>query len=329
MSERIKQIWRLISRPKVVVPILLAAALLGVAVTLSNLSRVFTRIAHIPVLSLGLTLLLAATYLICKGLQFRGFLKDLNLSIPWRSMLFAYLIGEVTVTLPLGIYAQNYLLQRLNGSRVSRTAAATTLMLMFEAGIFFLILALLGTHGWPWLRLIALGCLLGLMAFIAIVTRWKRLHHGAVRLMSYVKLPAKPVMEFLQSLGLLADSRIFWRRGYLTVLYVIALITAFHTIAHGVGVSRLGMLPAASIYAFSLSIALIFGGITSQVGVVEISGMEAARMYGFSYSEGLAMLFGFRLVWTACIWLICMPIVFWLRGELTESSGDGRQESSD
>lgn len=329
MRKPIRQFWRVLTRPKVVVPFLLAMAFLVAAVSLSDIPAVFASIGKIPVVYLFGTLLLAAIYLICKGLQFRGFLKDLGIFVPWRSMLISYVVGEVTLTLPFGIYAQNYLLKKLQGSQISRTAAATTLMLIFEAGAFFLVLALFGVQDWPWLRWVAWVFLLGLIAFIGILTRWKRLQDDLSHLSQYLKLPSGAVKDFLNSLSALADSRIFIRRGYLTALYAIVLIVAFHTIAHGVGVSSLGILQAASIYAFSLSIALIFGGITSQVGVVEVAGMGAARMFGYSFSQGLSMLLGFRLVWTACIWLICLPVIFWLRGELAESAGDYRQESLD
>lgn len=326
MKGWIKHIWKTLAQPKATVPVLLAAALLAVAVSLSNIPLVFQRIGKTPLPYLLWTLAFAAAYLISKGLQLQGFLKDLDVVVPWRSVLLAYTVGELTLTLPLGIYAQNYLLQRMQGSRLSRTVAATTLMLVFEAGMFFLLLALLGVAGWPWLRPVALFCLAGLIAFVGLLTRWKRLQRRTVRVVSALRLPGTAVQEFLDSLGVLANRRILLRRGYLTALYVVMLIGAFHTVAHGVGVPKLDFLQAATIYAFSLSIALIFGGITSQVGVVEIAGMGVARLYGYSFTEGLAMLLGFRLIWTACIWLLCLPIVFWLRDRLTASGGHRRQK---
>lgn len=328
-SKILRRLWKILSQPKVAVPTLLAGALLASAVSMSDIPLVLQRIGKIPIPFLLWTLLLAIAYLAGKGLQFRGFLKDLNIKVPWRSLLLAYVVGELTLTLPLGIYAQNYLLRRLQGSRIARTAAASTLMLILEAGVFFLILAILGVPGWSWLRTLAIICVVGLIFFIGVMTRWRRLQRGTAGLLTRLHLPGKAVLEFLRSLGSLADGRILLRRGYLTALYIAALVAAFHTISHGVGVHQLGGYQAAAIYAFSLSIALIFGGITSQVGVVEIAGMGAARMYGYGFTEGLAMLLGFRLIWTACIWLICIPVVFWLKGDLKESARDHREESAD
>ena len=323
------RLWRVLRQPKVTVPILLAGGLLAAAVSLSNLSDVLQRIGRIPAVSLLYTVVLAAAYLALKGLQFRGFLRELNIFAGWRSLLIAYAVGELALTLPLGIYSQNYVLQRIQGGDMYRTAAATTLMLAFEAGLLFLLLAVLGVPGWPWLRPLALASLLGLVVFVLVMARWKKLREWADRLSGRLGLSVPAPVKFLRGLGALTDSRVLVRRGYLTVLYVAVLIVAFRNVAHGVGVPELGVAQAAVIYAFSLSVALVFGGITSQVGVMEIAGMGAAQASGYSYSEGLAMLLGFRLVWMACIWLLGLPVVFWLRTELQESDRDHIEETSD
>jgi hypothetical protein len=187
----------------------------------------------------------------------------------------------------------------------------------------------IGIRGWPWLRPLALVSLVGLVAFVMVVARWGRLRLWADRVTRRLGLTVPAPVKFLHGLGTLTDSGVLTRRGYLTVLYVAALIGAFQAIAHGVGVAGLDISQAAVIYAFSLSVALVCGGVTSQVGVLEIAGMGAAQASGYSYSEGLAMLLGFRLVWTACIWLLGLPVVLWLRNELAGSGRDGGQEAPD
>ena len=321
--------WRVMREPRIVVPVLLAGGLLAAAVSLSNVSEVLQRMGRIPLLSVLWTLVLAAFYLAIKGLQFRGFLAELEIFAGWRSLLIAYAVGELTLTLPLGIYAQNYVLQRVQGGDMYRTAAATTLMLAFEAGLLFLLLAVVGVRGWPWLRPLALVSLLGLVAFVLVVARWGRLRQWADQVTRRLGLSVPAPVKFLHGLSTLTDSGVLRRRGYLTVLYATALIGAFYTVAHGVGVGRLDISQAAAIYAFSLSVALVCGGVTSQVGVLEIAGMGAAQASGYSYSEGLAMLLGFRLVWTACIWLLGLPVVFWLRKELDGSGRDGGEKAAD
>lgn len=324
-----KQRAEWLRQPKVVVPVLLAGGLLAAAISLSDMPRVFQDITRIPALSLLSILALAALYLTLKGLQFHFLLTDLNISVGWRSMLVAYAVGELVLTLPLGIYAQNYLLRRLQSVDVYRSAAVTTLMLVFEAGILFGVLAFLGLQGWPWVRPLALVCLVGLIVVVVGIARWRGLRRHAAGIARRLKLPGRAPVSFLSGLDSLAQRRIALRRGYLTLLYLCALIVAFRIVGHGVGVTRLGVFQAASIYAFSLSTALVFGGVTSQIGVLELAGMGAAQACGYGYTQGLAMLLGFRLVWTASIWLLGLPVVYLLRGELSDSSIDGGKEPTD
>lgn len=327
MTDKSGRIARLLRRPKIVVPVLLAGGLLAAAFSLSDIPEVLRRIGWIPVSSLLWTLLLAAIYLVVKGVQFRAFLRELTIFARWRSVLIAYAVGELSLTLPLGIYAQNYVLRRVHGGDLYRSAAATTLMLALETALLLLVLAAVGLESWPWLRPLALALLMGLVAFGVGMTHSPLPGRWAVLLTRKLNLSVPAPVRFVRSLIALSDYRVIARHGYLSVLYVGALIAAFYTVAQGAGIHRLDILQAGTIYAFSLSVALIFGGVTSQVGVLEIAGMGAAQASGYTYSEGLAMLLGFRLVWTACIWVLGLPVVFLLRRELDESGTDRRQET--
>lgn len=47
----------------------------------------------------------------------------------------------------------------------------------------------------------------------------------------------------------------------------------------------------------------------SQIGTVEVLGMSAAQAWGMSLTDGLALMLGFRIVWTGAVWLINLPLV--------------------
>lgn len=322
MTSRGARRWQVLAQPKVVLPLLLTGALLAAALGLSDIPQAFGRIRNISPLSLLAALLLAAAYLALKGLQFYGFLRELQIPIKWRHLLLAYAVGELTLTLPLGVYAQNYVLQRLQGTGFYRSAAVTTIMLIIESAVFFLSLALIRVRGWPWLQPLALACLLASMLFFAVLAHSDRVWEFVARQMDRFQILGQAPVEFLRGLRSLAFARVIARRGYLTVLYTGALVWAFLVVSHGVGVKSLNLQQAITIYSFSLSIALICGGVLSQVGIVEMAGMGVAQAWGYSFTEGLAMLLGFRLVWTACIWLLSLPVIFSLRGEFSHSSVD-------
>ncbi len=295
------------------------AAFLAAALALSNIGLVFDRIGAIPLRLLALTTLFAALYLVFKGLQFYFFLRDIGLQPGWRDLTLAYAVGELTLALPMGIYAQNYVLLRLEGSQPSRSAAATTVMLLLEIAILFLTLAAVGVKGWPWVQPLAIASFFGLAGFVALVTRWNQLRRIIAKTLQHLKLSPRPYLHFVSSLDLLTGGHSLLRHGWLSVLYLAALFAAFDAVAHGVG-APLTMHQSVSIYAFSLSAALLFGSLTTQVGLTEVAGMGAAHALGFDYTQGLAMLLGFRLVWTACIWLICLPVVIALKSQLDQRS---------
>ena len=314
------RIWKFLSRPKIAIPLLLMAGFLAAALALSNIGLVFDRIGAIPLRLLALTVFLAALYLVFKGLQFYFFLRDLGLRPSWPDLVLAYAVGELTLALPMGIYAQNYVLLRLQGSNPSRSAAATTVMLLLEIAALFLVLAVVGVPGWPWVQPLAIASFLGLGGFVALVTRWEELRRFIARRLLGFGLSPRPYLHFVRSLDLLTSGYSMLRHGWLSALYLTALFAAFDVVAHGVGVP-LGLRDSVSIYAFSLTAALLLGSLTTQVGLTEVAGMGAAHALGFDYTEGLAMLPGFRLVWTACIWLLCLPLVIALKGQLDHDRG--------
>jgi hypothetical protein len=84
---------------------------------------------------------------------------------------------------------------------------------------------------------------------------------------------------------------------------------------------------------FSLAVILIGVGLISQIGTLDLLGMAIARAWGIGYTDGLAMMLGFRIVWTGSIWLLCLPLVgaTWreMPTENRRGSRDGGKESSD
>src|SRR5699024_4162441 len=102
--------WRSLLHPRVVLPVLLAAALFMVAVSLGDLGDVVNRVKAVPVTIMVMVLGCAALYLILKGLQLHLLLNDLAAYPGWRRFLLAFAVGELALTFPLGIFAQNWVL---------------------------------------------------------------------------------------------------------------------------------------------------------------------------------------------------------------------------
>lgn len=326
---------RAILKPQVVLPVLLAAALLVFAFKLGDLGKVTGRLRTLPLHVLGISIGCAAIYLGCKAVQLHLMLKRIGVAIPARPFWLAFAVGEMTLTLPLGLFSQNWILSASRRVHVGRSSAATVMMLLVEIAVVFLFLAVLGVPGWASVRWAAVGLLVLFIAFVTAAVMFegkaRELANGVQR--KWLKKAAKGGVELLDGLrklctpGTIAISLVF------AAIYLGALTVAFWQVGRGMHVQHLTWLDAATIYMFSLAVILIGAGLISQIGTVDILGMVVARAWGIGYTDGLAMMLGFRIVWTGSIWLLCLPMVASTWREIpshgSRGSSDGRKKVSD
>lgn len=337
----LKKLWsklRHVLKPQVVLPVLLAAALLVFAFNLGDLGKVVARLRDLPLRVLGISVGAAAVYLGCKSVQLRLMLRRIGVRIPSRSFWLAFAVGELTVTLPLGLFSQNWVLSASRRVHVGRSSAATVMMLLVEIATVFLFLAIIAIPGWSEVRWIAIGLL---AVFVAIVACALLFEDKARKLperfhREWLKDIAKGAIELLDGLRKLCTPSTIAVSLVLAAIYLGALGTAFWQVGRGMHVQHLSFLDATTIYMFSLAVILIGAGLISQIGTVDLLGMVIARAWGIGYTDGLAMMLGFRIVWTGSMWLLCLPIVGATWREMpTEkhkregTSGDGREEPSD
>lgn len=315
-------------KPKVLLPLVLAGALLFVALSLGDAGKVMGRVGRMPWSVWVLVPGLAAVYLLCKAAQLQLLLHNLKARGSWRRFGLAYAVGELSLTLPMGVFAQNVVLARDENIDFGRSAAATVLMLLLEMALVLLWLAVTGIPGWAPLQPLAAVALAGMVLLLIAGVYFRSVLErlaGRVRLRP-LRWTLKQIVELLAGLRQLSSLRMLGLNLLLMPIYLGALGAAFLLVGHGVGLHRLGFVEAATIYAFSLAAILMTGGLSGQVGTVEVVGMSAAKAYGVEYTDGLALMLGFRLVWTGAIWLLCGPLAFALRGALRP---DGPDESDD
>lgn len=302
------------AQPAFILPMLLAAALLIFAFKLGNLGEVVVRVKLIPLSALLYAFGFTIMYLVLKALQLHLLLANLAVRPGFRPFALAFSVGELTLTLPFGLFAQNWILSASARIRIGRSAAATVVMLLTEILVVLLLLAVIGVRGWPQLRL---AVILALIVFAAVLSAFvlftHRLHHHVHRI-------GHPLLRrlLLEGVELLAGLKSLSRPGLLALNlliaagYLFALLTAFFCVARGMGLHTLGFVTAASIYGFALASVLLGAGLFTQIGTVEVLGMLAAHEWGIGYTDGLAMMLGFRLVWTGSMWLINLPVVLLL-----------------
>lgn len=302
---------RALLRPQVLLPVLLAVALLVFAFSLGDVDAVMHRVSALPPRVPGLALAAAAVYLACKALQLKLMLTQIDVHIPARPFWLAFAVGELTVTLPLGLFSQNWVLSAARRIHIGRSSAATVMILLAEIAVTFLFLAVVGIPGWPDVHWIAIAILVLFALLLAgAVVFGERAHPHLAKLpRAWMRRGATTGLEMLRGVRKLSTPVMLAIGIVLAAVYLGALTYAFWIVGRGMDTHQLGYLTAATIYMFSLAIILIGAGLASQIGTVELLGMLAARAWGIDYTDGLALMLGFRIVWTAAIWLLCLPIV--------------------
>lgn len=332
---KLHPVLRTVARPTVILPVLLAAALLTFAFKLGGLEGMLARIHGLPARVLWLTPAIAVVYLALKAAQLRMLLANLGVRIPWTNFVLAYCVGELTATLPFGLFSQNWVLSASSHVHVGRSAGATVMMLLAETLVVLAVLAVFGLPGWSAVRPVAIAVLVAAGVLILGVLRYEHVGQD----MAYkVKGEAlrKAIMsgiELLGSLKRLSRAPLLAANVLLAAGYLAALAYAFLVVGHGMGLATLHYTQAMIIYAFALAIVLLGAGAFGQIGTVDVLGMVAASASGIGYGDGLALMIGFRIVWTASLWALDLPVVLLLWQRLSSrrrsppSSAHNRQKA--
>ncbi|HZV93277.1 MAG TPA: hypothetical protein VFF72_08665 [Caldimonas sp.] len=310
-----RSVWRALARPRVFLTLLLAAALLSFAFSLGNVNRVLARMREISGPSMLCVLGLAALYLVIKGSQLHRLLLRLRARMSWRRFVLALAVGELAATLPLGIFAQNWVLLQQRSMRFGQSSSATAFMLAMEFVVAVAWLAMRGIPGWDWLRptaaLLLAAVALMLLGLPRLEPLARRLASGSAhRTVQRILVEAAGLFH---GLTMLCHWRALALNFVLSSAYLGTMVFAFVVVGHAMGVGTLRYFQAVTIYGFALAVLLMGGGVVGQIGSMELLGMNAARAWNIGYADGLALMLGFRLVWMGAIWLLASPLVWSLR----------------
>lgn len=296
----------------VVAPVLVAGALFAMAVHLGDPGRALVRIRYLPMSVLAASLAMAIVYLGLKAWQLHLLLGNLGLHPDWRRLGLAFAVGELALTLPFGLFAQNWVLARTGRAHFGETAAATVMMLLVEIIVVLLLLAIVGIRGWPIVRPAAVAAAIALGLLVIGVVHFEA---GLRRLASRFRQPAlhralAAAIDLIGGLRRLSNLHVLAINFVVAAAYLGALVVAFMLVGQHVGVTHFSYLMAATTYAFALAVVFLTGGLLSQIGTVEVLGMGAAQAaWGIPYAEGLSLMLGFRVVWTGAMWLCNLPVV--------------------
>lgn len=304
-------------RPNVLIPFVLSVALLAILLAFGNpvkVGRLLVRFQHSYLLYL---LLLATLMEGLRAAQWCVLLDALDVRVPPRAQVFAFLAGEVTKYAPLGNYFPNYLLQRTDDLDFGLSSAATTMMVLIQVAVSLAGLVILGIGDWWWLRpLIVIGL------FVAGLVIWA-LYHAHVSPRPPLWMTKQTWMR--KALNELHNFRVGTAKELIhprTMTYALALGAAYvvvggvilYLVILGLGVGGVTFWGAQAAYYFSLAFALIFP-LPIDFGTLEISAVGALLAVGLDGSVAVSVVFADRIILMGAALAIFLPSLLPLRDE--------------
>ncbi len=303
MKQKLKKLLT----PRVIVPAVLSAGFLAFIVTFGDAGKVLQQIALAAPRAVIPVFFLTILYLTVKGAQWHIYLRRLDIRPKRKEFLVPYAGGEFSNSLPFGVYLENYLLKGSLGEGFGKSAAATTWMLITEILVCLLALIVIGIPGWPWVRPLAAGVVVGMVAFGAVCIKTRlvkeRLERWKPR-KKWAKSACEGLKDFLDGSSQLFSWHTFAYGLPLTTIYLGAYTTALYVIGVTLQAPNWGWNNATASYAFSLVIVLLVP-VLPHLGAIEVSGLGALLQYGMPRALAAASLLTLRMLTTGTIFLAC------------------------
>jgi uncharacterized membrane protein YbhN (UPF0104 family) len=316
---------RWLAHAHVAPPLVVAVALLAYVISIAVVPESGDRLWRIVQSTWWVVLPLTFPYLALRALVWRGLLEHLGIKVPWRPMLVSFASGEITKSLPAGVYVQNYFLARLQHSGqddVARASMATTAMLGLEAAVIFPVGLILGWPGQPWVRWALLGVAAAWIVVLGLA--WLLVRYGAHRMSERTPGWIHRTIRFLEEFLGAGREFLTWRIAWYlvpTALYVLIYAVDLYVIIRALGIHHIGFLYAVGIYAL-VSLANILVPIPTEVGLTEFAGLMAIVAYGIPRPAAAIIMLGLRALATGATIIVSGALIVFLRDQLS-SSADG------
>lgn len=300
-----------------VISLALVALLLGVTDF-----RALERAIFLPGVVVAELTGLMILYLVVKGYVWFQLVRRAGIDSHWRDVSFAYLGGELTKSLPGGIYFQNYLLQRLSGHKVAEGVATSTVVLGMEAAVTMVILLVLGVPGWPWLRPLMVG--ISALWVLLLLALWKSGLVGRLKPWAHERHPGiEAVLDqatyFYHGLLRIWHPRLWFELVLLSGAYILSACAQLFLIGQALHV-RPSFAESCSAYAFSMILPLMVP-IPVQIGFSELTGTGALTAMGLPRGAAIALMFAMRIWNNGLVYPLALPVMLAMPAELRRALG--------
>lgn len=302
--------------PAILVPLAIACGLLAYVTSLAAAPRSGAQLWLIVQHTWLLVVLLTVPYLAARLLVWARLLGQVGIAVPWRHVAIAAATGEMTKSLPAGVYLQTYVLGRLSHldqRALVRSTMATTAMLGLECAIAVPLAVIVGVPGAAWARPTILGIVLAWI--VALLVAWRLVHNRARHLRpplaTWRRRLVLLVAEGLEAGGAFLARRTL-RQLVPTAVYMLIYAGCLYAIIQAAGVHHVTFVDTLGIYAL-LVLAVILVPIPTDVGLTEVSGLGALVAYGVPGSTAALIMLSWRVVTSGATILAAGALLVLLR----------------
>ena len=357
-----KKALRAISRPRVVVPVVIGLALLVGLILLAGPREALRLITHFHPVALIAFFLLMAGYEVVRCAQWAYLLARLGLRVPLRTQIFAYAIGEVSKNVPVGNFVPDYVLTVEQGADFGRASSSSLLISVLEVAVALGGIVVLGIDGWTWIRPLIL---IGTFAFVLLVwafTRWRHhphvahLHVSALLAQTsvaeseqsvteatghpvnaprwalralrwdWVRAALRELQQFTEGEETLLHPGVIATSMLACAVYMVLSGLALYAVVRGLGLGGITWTEALSASFFSLAVSTIIP-IPTDLGSSEASGAGALVAMGMSAAGAVSALLLYRFLNLVEQVIVALLAILFLPDELralwrSRSKGD-------
>ena len=318
LRRRIVQ-WLRQATVQSVLPVVIGLGLLAyvssVALAPRSSSQLWVVLQHTWLVVLFLTV----PYLVARALVWHELLMELGINTSWRQLAVAFAGGELTKSLPAGVYTQNYLLGRLERFgqlSLVRSSTATTAMLGLETLLAVPVVLIIGIPGFSWLFWTLIGIIAAWIVVLAVA--WLLAQHWAATAgpgrRAWLRRGSRLAKEFLEAAAELVAPRTLLTLVP-TALYMLIYVIELYAITRAVGVHNVTFVHTMAIYGV-IVLAVVLIPIPTELGITEFTGLGALEAFGVPGSTAAIIMLSLRLLATGMTIVVAGVLFFLLRGEL-------------
>lgn len=315
-----KHVLKSLLNLRVIVLTLVGVGLVVALILAAGPQQALQLITHFHPGALIIFFLLMAGYEVVRCAQWHYMLKKLNITVPLRTQIFAYSIGEFTKNLPIGNFVPDYILTREQGTDFGRASSSSLLVSVLEVAVALVGIVIIGIDDWTWIRPLIL---IGTFVFVLLAWAFYRWYHSprtehtehtehaghaqhsrqhqppawAHRVLEWqwIRKAMDELRQFTQGEAILLHPDVIAISTLACAVYMVLSGFALYAVILGLGLSGITWHAALAASFFSLAVSTIIP-VPTDLGTSEASGSGALVAMGLSVTGAVSTLLLYRFL---------------------------------